>query len=162
MCMDNYMMGLGTAALTGFMMQFCNVNFTGTQYALLTSVMAVSRVILVSQAGTLVDWLGWTNFFILTVPLAIPGLLMLSRYDHWQTMSTQEPNARVPMTEWAMAGLFGVSLIALSIEPIFIWAGEPALGKSSTLFGAYGVVIVVAIGIIRPFFTASARTLKTA
>lgn len=147
--MDNFMMGLGTAALTGFMMMFSNRLFTGTQMALLTSVMAVSRVILISQAGALVDAMGWDMFFISTVPLAIPGLLMLYRFDHWQIAATTKKS--ISRFEIALIGMFVISLIALSSDPIWKAMGLKELGKDAVYIGAIGVVLVVLISIVKPY-----------
>lgn len=153
--MDNFMMGMGTAALTGFMMNFASKQFTGTQYALLTSVMAVSRVILIAHAGTLVELMGWNWFFIMTVPLAIPGLLLLSRYDHWQTMSTAPAHSRIPRFDVALIVLFVFSLIALSSEPIWKLLEETEVGEAIRLAGAIGVVVVVFTGLARPYLSFS-------
>jgi PAT family beta-lactamase induction signal transducer AmpG len=150
---DNFMMGMGTAALTGFMMNFVSKQFTATQYALMTSVMAVSRVILIAHAGTLVEWLGWEWFFIATIPLAIPGLLMLSRYDHWQTMSTAPAHARIPLYDRCLIGLFIPSLIALSSDPVFKWMEMKDTGAMATKAGAIGVCVVVALGMIKPYLS---------
>lgn len=160
--LDNFMMGLGTAALTGFMMNFCSRQFTGTQYALLTSVMAVSRVILIAHAGTLVNYMGWDWFFISTVPLAIPGLLLLSRFDHWQTLSTQPANAKIPRFDLGLIGLFVISLILLSSDPVWKLLNMKDLSKQATLFGAVGVVVMVVVGLVRPYLSGfSARSKAT-
>lgn len=150
-CMDQFFMGMGTAALTGFMMNFASKQFTATQYALLTSVMAVSRVILIAHAGTIVEKLGYDLFFILTVPLALPGLLLLSRFDHWQTMSTQPANAGIPKFDLGLLTLFIASLIFLSSDPIWQWIGMKDTGALFVQMGAFGVVVVVLIGLIRPY-----------
>ena len=147
--MDNFMMGMGTAALTGFMMAFATGRFTGTQYALLTSVMAVTRVILVAHAGTLVAWMGWNWFFIATVPLAIPGLLLLARFDQWQTDTGL--HARVPRFDLGLAGVFVLSLIALASDPIWQALGLKESGQQAVLVGAAGVVAVVVLGLARPY-----------
>jgi PAT family beta-lactamase induction signal transducer AmpG len=155
--MDNFMMGLGTAALTGFMMNFCSRQFTATQYALLTSVMAVSRVILVAHAGTLVNLLGWNVFFISTVPLALPGLLLLSRFDHWQTMSTLPPNTRVAKFDLALIALFVVSLVLLSSDPVWQSLGMGGAGAWAAWCGALGVMLLVFVGLARPYFPLRCR-----
>ena len=49
---ENFSAGLGTVAIVAFLMNLCNHRFTATQYALLSSFMAVSRDILVAPAGT--------------------------------------------------------------------------------------------------------------
>jgi MFS transporter, PAT family, beta-lactamase induction signal transducer AmpG len=150
-CMDQFFMGLGTAALTGFMMNFASKQFTATQYALLTSVMAVSRVILIAHAGTIVEHVGYDAFFLGTVPLAIPGLLLLSRFDHWQTISTQPATARIPKFDLGMLTTFILALIFLSSDPIWKWMGQKEVGETFVKLGAYGVVIVVVVGLVRPY-----------
>lgn len=151
---DNFMMGMGTAALTGFMMNFASKQFTATQYALLTSVMAVSRVILIAHAGTIVDHIGWDWFYILTVPLALPGLLLLARYEHWQTVSAGSARTRIPAFDLGQIILFVVSLIGLSSDPIFQWLGQKELGSSFVKAGAIGVCVVVFVGLVRPYLSA--------
>lgn len=155
--LDNYMMGLGTAALVGFMMNFCSKQYTATQYALLTSVMAVSRVILIAHAGTLVGLMGYDWFFIATVPLAIPGLLLLNRYDHWETLSKLPAHTKIPKFDLALILLFVISLICLSSDPIWQWLGMKEQGVQTALVGAFGVVIVVLVGLLRPYVSIRPR-----
>ena len=159
--LDNFMMGLGTAALVGFMMNFCSKRYTGTQYALLTSVMAVSRVILVAHAGTLVKWLGYDMFFLLTVPLAIPGLMLLQRFDHWERVADVSLHTRIPKLDLAVIALFVTSLILLSSDPVWRWlatGGAPAtiaalsgVAVTTAQVGALGVIVIVVIGLLRPY-----------
>jgi PAT family beta-lactamase induction signal transducer AmpG len=158
--LDNFMMGLGTAALTGFMMNFCSRQFTATQYALLTSVMAVSRVILVAHAGTMVQHMGWDLFFLSTIPLAIPGLALLYRFDHWETNSGKA-TAKVPRFDLALMALFGVSLVALSSDPIFEALKMNTAGAWATWAGAIGVAVLVFVGLLRPYVNFGSVKLKT-
>ena len=152
--LDNFMMGLGTAALTGFMMSFCSKQFTGTQYALLTSVMATARVILIAHAGTLVKVMGWDLFFISTVPLAIPGLLLLSRFDTWQTSVSQEVTSKGLSTyDRSMIFLFIGSLILLSSDPFWQFMKMKEEGKTAALAGAVGVLLLVGFGLLRPLLS---------
>jgi PAT family beta-lactamase induction signal transducer AmpG len=158
--LDNFMMGLGTAALTGFMMNFCSRQYTATQYALLTSVMAVSRVILVAHAGTMVAHMGWDMFFLSTIPLALPGLLLLNRFDHWETISGKT-TTKVPRFDLALMALFGVSLVALSSDPIFEALKLNQAGAWATWGGAIGVAILVFVGLLRPYVNFGTVKLKT-
>ena len=48
---ENISGGMGTAAFTGFMMSLCDKRFSATQYALLTSLMALGRIVLPSSYG---------------------------------------------------------------------------------------------------------------
>ncbi|MBT5178089.1 MAG: MFS transporter, partial [Rhodospirillaceae bacterium] len=50
---------------------------TATQFALLTSFMALSRTVMSSGAGWLADHMDWISFFALTTLAAIPGILLL-------------------------------------------------------------------------------------
>ncbi|GAX37934.1 AmpG family muropeptide MFS transporter [Nodularia sp. NIES-3585] len=80
---ENFCGGLGTAAFVAFLMNMCNQRFSATQYALLSSFMAVSRDILVAPAGTIAKSTGWPLFFIISIVAAIPGLLLLPFFAPW-------------------------------------------------------------------------------
>jgi PAT family beta-lactamase induction signal transducer AmpG len=81
---ENLTAGLGTSAYAGFMASLCNRKFTATQYALFSSLMGVPRVIFAAPTGVMVEKMGWANFFIFCTLIAVPGILMLFRYDKWQ------------------------------------------------------------------------------
>ncbi|UJS16069.1 MAG: MFS transporter [Candidatus Jettenia sp.] len=81
---ENLTSGMGISAFTAFMASLCNKRFTATQYALLSSLMGVPRVIVSSPTGYLAEYLGWTYFFIFCTAAAIPGLIFLFRYRVWQ------------------------------------------------------------------------------
>ena len=51
--------------------------FTATQYALLTSVMGITRVILPAPTGYIAEATGWGGFFVICTLAALPGLLLL-------------------------------------------------------------------------------------
>ena len=74
---ENLTSGMGTSAYAGFMAKLCNRQFTATQYALLSSLMGIPRVVIGSSGGWLATQLGWYGFFILCTLAAIPGLLLL-------------------------------------------------------------------------------------
>jgi PAT family beta-lactamase induction signal transducer AmpG len=74
---DNFVGGLGSAAFVAYLSALCNVAFTATQYALLSSFMAVGRTLLSSGSGWLAEHMSWPSFFTLSAGLAIPGLLLL-------------------------------------------------------------------------------------
>jgi len=80
---ENLSAGMGTAAYAGFMASITNKKFTATQYALLTSLMGVPRVIASAGTGYLAENLGWTSFFIFCTLIAIPGMLMLFKCAPW-------------------------------------------------------------------------------
>ncbi|QIG49191.1 AmpG family muropeptide MFS transporter [Nordella sp. HKS 07] len=74
---DNIAGGAAGAALIAYLSGLCNVAFTATQYALLTSFMAQGRTWLSSGSGWLADHTDWFTFWSLTAFLAVPGLLLL-------------------------------------------------------------------------------------
>ncbi|WP_201786989.1 AmpG family muropeptide MFS transporter [Acidihalobacter prosperus] len=80
---ENFTGGMGTAAFIGFMANLTNKEFTATQYALLTSLMGVPRTLLAASTGYMAQDLGWPMFFIVCALLAVPGLLLLTRFRGW-------------------------------------------------------------------------------
>lgn len=76
---ENLTGGLGTTAFVGFMAALTDRRFTATQYALLSSLMGVPRVLLSAPTGWIALATGWPLFFVLCTLLAIPGLLLIRR-----------------------------------------------------------------------------------
>jgi MFS transporter, PAT family, beta-lactamase induction signal transducer AmpG len=76
--MDNVAGGAAGAALVAYLSSLCNVAYTATQYALLTSFMAYGRTVLSSWSGWLADHTDWATFWSATALLAVPGLLLLA------------------------------------------------------------------------------------
>lgn len=74
---ENLAGGMGTAAFVTLLMALCDARYTATQFALLSALSALGRVLLGPPAGLLVDWLDWGPFFALTFLAALPGLAML-------------------------------------------------------------------------------------
>ena len=71
---ENFASGLGTAAFVAFAMALCNHSFSATQYALLSALASVGRILFGPAAGGMVQSLGWDGFFVLTFVAALPGL----------------------------------------------------------------------------------------
>ncbi|VAW80137.1 AmpG permease [hydrothermal vent metagenome] len=80
---ENLSGGMGTAAFVAFMASLTNRQFTATQYALLTSLMGIPRVIVAAPTGYMAEGFGWFGFFIFCTLIAIPGLLLLTRFKGW-------------------------------------------------------------------------------
>ncbi len=78
--LEQIFQGMGAGALGVLMLRLTSKEFSATQFALLSSLMALPRVIVGPFAGVLAYSLGWTLFFLLTVPIAIPGLVMLNKF----------------------------------------------------------------------------------
>ena len=82
---ENLSSGMGTAAYAAFMASITNRKFTATQYALLTSLMGVPRVLASAPTGFLAKNLGWESFFIACTLIAIPGMLLLLKFAPWNS-----------------------------------------------------------------------------
>jgi PAT family beta-lactamase induction signal transducer AmpG len=103
---ENFCAGLGTAGFVGFLMSLCNPRFSATQFALLSSLMAVGRDLIAGPAsGEIAQRLqqfvqnnpslaampalggatqqGWPLFFLITLIAALPGLLLLPVFAPW-------------------------------------------------------------------------------
>jgi len=74
---DNLAGGMGQAAFVAFLMAQCSANFSATQYALLSALASIPRVVMGAIAGQVVEALGWANFFVVTFATAVPGLVLL-------------------------------------------------------------------------------------
>ncbi|MES0446351.1 MAG: AmpG family muropeptide MFS transporter [Desulfobacterales bacterium] len=80
---ENLSSGMGTAAFIAFMASITNKKFTATQYALLSSLMGVPRVMASAPTGFLAKNLGWETFFIMCTLIAVPGMLLLLKFAPW-------------------------------------------------------------------------------
>lgn len=88
--LENLCGGLGTAAFVALLMGLCQQRFSATQFALLSALSAVGRIYLAGPlTPPLVNWLDWPGFFLFTVAIALPGLLLLWRQR--QVIGALEP-----------------------------------------------------------------------
>ena len=85
---ENLSSGMGTAAYVAFMASITNKKFTATQYALLSSLMGVPRVLASAPTGFFAKSMGWENFFIFCTLIAIPGMLLLLKFASWHSNDT--------------------------------------------------------------------------
>lgn len=85
---ENLSSGMGTAAYMAFMASITNKKFTATQYALLTSLMGIPRVLASAPTGFFAKNIGWENFFIACMLIAAPGMLLLLKSAPWNSKET--------------------------------------------------------------------------
>ncbi len=69
--------GLGTAAFLSFCMFVCEPQNAATEYAMITSLFAISRTGAGMISGYLAQDFGFAKYFAITAALAIPGLALL-------------------------------------------------------------------------------------
>lgn len=74
---ENFTGGMGTTAFLALLMGLCNRSFAATQYALLSSLASLGRVIISPSSGFVVESIGWAAFYFLTFIVAIPGLILI-------------------------------------------------------------------------------------
>ena len=74
---ENFFSGWGSTAFVVLVTALCNVRYSATQYALLSSLAAVGRVFLGPLAAWLVPQVGWSMFFAITALSALPGLMLI-------------------------------------------------------------------------------------
>lgn len=74
---ENLCGGMGTAAFVAYLSSLCNLAYTATQYALVSSSAAFARTILASGGGWLAGRVGWIDYFLFTTVAALPGLVLL-------------------------------------------------------------------------------------
>lgn len=74
---ENFSSGIGNSVFVAYLSGLCNIAFSATQYAILSSLATFARSTLTASAGVFAQSLGWYTFFIFSTFLALPGLLFL-------------------------------------------------------------------------------------
>jgi len=74
---DNLSAGLASAAFIAFLSSLTNVSFTATQYAIFSSLMTLFPKLSGGYSGTMVDAIGYSNFFFFTTVMGIPVLALI-------------------------------------------------------------------------------------
>ncbi|HEU5338418.1 MAG TPA: MFS transporter [Sulfuricaulis sp.] len=117
--------GMGTGAFSVLLLRMTMKQFSATQYALFTSLFALPRILAGPVTGVMVDAIGWREFFLFTIAVGIPGMLMLQRFSplgrrdpEIQQLAEIEPRVitRMELLRRAiLGGLAGFALAALSV-----------------------------------------------
>ncbi len=105
--------GMGTGAFTVLMMRLTQKRFSATQFALLSSLFGLPRIISGPISGVAVHALGWEWFFWATILAGVPGMVLLQRFAPLgvrdPVFTVEPPHDRRPLTgrELAWRGLCG-------------------------------------------------------
>jgi PAT family beta-lactamase induction signal transducer AmpG len=75
--------GIGLTVFVTYLSGLSNLAYTATQFALLSSFAAVGRTWLSTPSGYAADMLGWAGFWLLTMVVALPGLMLLWLLWKW-------------------------------------------------------------------------------
>ena len=74
---ENFSSGIGGVTVVAYLSALCNLRFTATQYALLSALASIAgRVLTGATAGSLIERMGYFNFYLLTTVLAFPGVII--------------------------------------------------------------------------------------
>jgi len=74
---ENFSSGAGGATIVAYFSALCDLRFTAAQYALISAAASVvGRVATGTTAGSLIESMGYVNFYLLTTVLAFPGVLL--------------------------------------------------------------------------------------
>ena len=74
---ENFASGIGGVVVVAYFSALCDLRFTAAQYALITAATSVvGRVLTGTTAGTLVEQMGYVNFYWLTTAAAVPGIVL--------------------------------------------------------------------------------------
>src|SRR4029453_2628525 len=97
--------GMGTGAFTVLLLRLTEKRFSATQYALFSSLFALPRVVAGPITGFAVAAIGWPSFFLTTLVIGIPGLVMLHRFAPFGVRDTQFEHEGEPVPSTTMSGL---------------------------------------------------------
>ncbi|MSO31059.1 MAG: MFS transporter [Acidobacteria bacterium] len=74
---ENFTSGIGGATVVAYLSALCNLRFTATQYALLSALASIAgRFLTGTTAGSLIEAMGYVNFYLLTTLIAMPGVIL--------------------------------------------------------------------------------------
>ncbi len=74
---DNIASGFAGAAFVVYLSSITSIKFTATQYALFSSLMLFVPKLIAGYAGSLVDFMGYPQFFIFTAILGLPVIFLI-------------------------------------------------------------------------------------
>ena len=74
---DNLSAGLASAAFIAFLSSLTNISFTAMQYAIFSSLMTLLPKILGGYSGTIVESIGYEQFFLITAVMGLPVLVLI-------------------------------------------------------------------------------------
>jgi PAT family beta-lactamase induction signal transducer AmpG len=81
---ENIASGFGGVVVVAYFSALCNLEFTASQYALISAAASVvGRLLTGTTAGEMIESLGFVNFYLLTTLAALPGILLF-----WYMMRT--------------------------------------------------------------------------
>ena len=74
---DNLSAGIASAAFVAFLSSLTNISFTAVQYAIFSSLMTLMPKLIGGYSGSIVENIGYSNFFLVASLMGIPVLFLL-------------------------------------------------------------------------------------
>ena len=74
---DNLSAGLASAAFVAFLSRLTNISFTAMQYAIFSSLMTLLPKLIGGYSGSIVENIGYTQFFLVASLMGLPVLLII-------------------------------------------------------------------------------------
>ncbi|MEW6331719.1 MAG: MFS transporter [Pseudomonadota bacterium] len=178
--------GMGTGAFSVLLLRMTMKQFSATQYALFSSLFALPRILAGPVTGVMVDAIGWRDFFLFTIAVGIPGMLMLQRFSplgkrepEIQQLAEIEPRvlSRGELIRRAVIGglvAFGIATLSVALLDAFkhqkAAAGFDLLAPLAALFAPadvsgwvslFGVTLFSIVIALATAATAAARSRKS-
>ncbi|TMA35680.1 MAG: AmpG family muropeptide MFS transporter [Deltaproteobacteria bacterium] len=106
--LEMFTSGMGTGAFSVLLLRLTQKRFSATQYALLSSLFGLPRLIAGPLSGFLVDAVGWRTFFLLTLVFGLPGMVLLARFVPLgvrdPVFAVEPPRRREPLAAGQLVG----------------------------------------------------------
>jgi PAT family beta-lactamase induction signal transducer AmpG len=142
--------GLGQGAFGVLLMRLTQKRFSATQYALLSSLFTLPRILAGPVTGVLADSMGWRDFFVLTVFFGIPGMVMLARFVPWGVRDVEfevlapswgKPLSRPGLTARAGVGAGATLLVGLGAVALVGGLSSVRAGRGFSALPALAAVV---------------------
>jgi PAT family beta-lactamase induction signal transducer AmpG len=141
--------GLGQGAFGVLLLRLTQKRFSATQYALLSSLFTLPRILAGPVTGVLADTMGWRDFFVLTVIFGVPGMVMLARFVPWGVrdveFEVQAPARGKPLTRRALVARAGVGAFVTLLVGL---AATAAVGGLAALKAGRGFAVLPALAAV--------------
>jgi PAT family beta-lactamase induction signal transducer AmpG len=178
--------GMGTGAFSVLLLRLTQKRFSATQYALLSSLFGLPRLVAGPLAGFLVDAVGWRTFFLLSMAGGLPGLVLLARFVppgmRDPEFVVETAGRRPPLGRWQLvargaAGALATGAIVTGLVGIVgaLHGLRDAPGRGLDVRAALApvfhpatgadwiqVIGIAAVGIVAGLFTAAVFAARTA
>lgn len=106
---ESFCGGLVAAGFVAYLMSQCDQKYSAFQYAIFSALMAATGLVFSPLAGYLVAWVGYANYFLITIAAALPGMALLPGIRESRGRRADEPEAEhlCPVCGYDLRGMTG-------------------------------------------------------